>query len=199
MRADNMTTRAGRAGRKQDVMRRRSDEMRVLNTRNRRRALHILSYSKWINEMRRIIILDMLVCDSQARFVCLHSGTPGVYASDGAGMSDWRQPKGQERFFVLLAVWTWGFAVCSERAGLCGWQEKPADSSQMKPLCRFLLLFLPLSHPEVREKPKSEDYKKVFQDGESVGVAWKTKAIHCFSDCPDTSQICILSSWAHSQ
>lgn len=104
MRADNMTTRAGRAGRKQDVMRRRSDEMRVLNTRNRRRALHILSYSKWINEMRRIIILDMLVCDSQARFVCLHSGTPGVYASDGAGMSDWRQPKGQERFFFIGGV-----------------------------------------------------------------------------------------------
>lgn len=108
MRADNMTTRAGRAGRKQDVMRRRSDEMRVLNTRNRRRALHILSYSKWINEMRRIIILDMLVCDSQARFVCLHSGTPGVYASDGAGMSDWRQPKGQERF---LFYWRCGREV----------------------------------------------------------------------------------------
>lgn len=108
-------------------------------------------YSKRRNEMRRIIILDEFVCERVGVFSLRHTQCLHLWqwleCQSGGGIPS---------FFFLMVVWTWCLAVRSERAGHHGWQEKPVDSSQIKPLCRFLLLFLPHSRPAVREKLKGE-------------------------------------------
>lgn len=145
--ADN-NTQPGRAGCKQDVMRRRAEKMRVLNIKNwgfcHFYVQWFVFYSKWINEMRRGIIWAVLVCDSETGSVCFCSDTPGVYASD----TDWnvRAKAASGPVGVFYGGVDVMFSVRWKRAGRHGWQERPVDRSQIKPPRRFLL-FLPRSRP----------------------------------------------------
>ena len=85
--------------------------------------------------------------------LCVFAQThPAFMPLKATGMSDWRRQVFFSLllfclFFILWVMWTWCVAVHLKRAGRHGWQEKPVDSSQIKLLCYFLLLFLPPRRP----------------------------------------------------